>query len=143
MPDADEPFGEYVEEEAPDELSDRTVHDAVCSATAVIFVAEGDVASLQREESAIRDGHAVGIAGEIFQDLLRGAEGRLGVNNPLGLVEAIEEGVPRTGRSQFLQLAGKDELAGFAGLTQVRQVLSSEEAAEYPNGKEESLAGRL
>jgi hypothetical protein len=43
----------------------------------------------------------VGVAAEVVEDVLGPAEGRLGVDDPVDLVEAIEEGVPVSGPSKF------------------------------------------
>jgi hypothetical protein len=53
MPDPNEAFGQDVKKEPPDELSGRKAHYAVCAAAPVIFVAEGDVAVLEREDAPV------------------------------------------------------------------------------------------
>ena len=59
----------------------------------VVLPPEGDVALLQRDQPLIGDGHAMGRAGQILQDMLGGREGLLGVDDPLGGVERGEERV--------------------------------------------------
>ena len=56
-----------VEQEAPDELVGGERHCAVPRqpVAAVILVAEGHAALVERSEPAVRDGDAMGVAGEI------------------------------------------------------------------------------
>ncbi len=77
-----EALGQGVEQEAPDELVRRQRHRAVSRppVMAIVLVAEGDAALVETDEAAVRDGDAVGVAGEIGEHRLGPGEGRLGVD---------------------------------------------------------------
>jgi len=53
----------------------------------VILPAKRNLAIFQGHETLIGNGHAMRIAAQIFQHLLRSAEGGLGVNHPLGFAQ--------------------------------------------------------
>ena len=72
-----EPFRQHVEEKAPDELVRIKRHHLGFVVGAIILPAESDTAILAGKEPAVGDGNAMGIAAQIFQDLLRPCEGRL------------------------------------------------------------------
>src|SRR6201984_277067 len=78
------PLWQNVEQEAPDELVGAERHCAVprLSVTAVILVAEGHAALVENNEPAVRDGDAMGVAGEIGKHCLWTGEGGLGVEEP-------------------------------------------------------------
>ena len=90
--DAVEALGQDVEQEAPDELVGRERHGAEprLPVAAVVLVAEGDAALVEADEAAVRDGDAVGVAGEIGEHRLGPGEGRLGVDEPVLLPERRE-----------------------------------------------------
>src|SRR3954447_26660334 len=73
-----------MKQEAPDELVGCECHRAIARLpiAAVILVAEGDAARVESKQAAVRDGDAVGLAGEIGEYRLRPGEGWLGVDKP-------------------------------------------------------------
>ena len=50
--------------------------------TGAILPAETDTAALEGNQAGVRDGDAMGVAGEVLQNLEWAAEGRLGVDHP-------------------------------------------------------------
>ncbi len=52
---------------------------------AVILPAKANLAIAKVEQPIIRDGHPVGVATQILEDMLRTAKRRLGVDHPLDL----------------------------------------------------------
>ena len=67
MADAVKSLRQDVEQEAPDELVSGERHRAIAClpVAAVILVAEGDTALVEGKQATVRDGDAVGVAGEI------------------------------------------------------------------------------
>ena len=84
MTDAVEPGRQNVEQEAADELVGRECHDPLASGAivAIILAAEGDAGFVETYQPLVRDGDAVGIAGEICEHCFGAGEGRLGVDHP-------------------------------------------------------------
>src|SRR5438477_43970 len=105
MADTMKALRQYVEQEAPDELVGAERHCAVprLPVTAVILVAKGHAALVESNEPAVRDGDAMGVAGEIGKHCLWSGEGRLGIDEPFLALERREmrgEGVAATRNSR-------------------------------------------
>lgn len=94
VPDPDEALGKDVEEEAATELTERK-RLGPGAARAIVFVAEGDGLVVYVDQPVVGDGDAVGVAGQVLENLLGAVEGRLGVDDPLrgpGLMKEAVEG---------------------------------------------------
>src|SRR5260370_11973199 len=83
---------EDVNEKAADEHADGKRHRllAIAPLDPIIFPFERDSAVLQRDQPAVGDGDAMGVAGEIGQHGLGPAERSLGIDDPFGLAERID-----------------------------------------------------
>src|SRR5579885_2883945 len=57
----------------------------------VVLPTKGDVIAVHRQKAVIRDRDAMGIAGQVLQDMLRPAEGSLGVDDPLLAKQSAQE----------------------------------------------------
>ena len=68
-------------QEAAQELHCADGHDFAL-AIPIIAPAEAHLAILEGDQPRVRDGDAVGVAGEIFQNLLGSAKRRLGIDHP-------------------------------------------------------------
>jgi hypothetical protein len=75
----------------------------------VVLGGEGHVVAIEGEQPVIADRHAVGVATEIPQDSGRPAEGRLGVDHPVGLEEGVDETPPGRPIAQVLTAAAQIE----------------------------------
>src|SRR5437867_10111531 len=85
MTDADEPGGDDVEQEAPDELLGIECHHLDGIAMGAVLPAEADEPAIEGENAFVGDGYAMCVAREVVEDLLRAGEGGLAVDDP-GLV---------------------------------------------------------
>jgi len=83
----------------------------------------------------VGDGDAVGVAGEITQDMLWAAEGRLEVNHPLLSEQRTQEGSEGLLLAKGLESTGESQLR--VPLFQTGNELSAEDAAEHVAGQEE------
>jgi len=111
-------------------------------AVGVVFPCEGNPATFQREQPAIGDGHAMGVARQIFEDLLWSTEWSFGVNHPLALAGLRPPGVEGCRLGQSLQFTMKSKFALAECLPQVDEELLPKEAAENLYGKEERLVSK-
>ncbi len=66
---------------------------------------------LERNQAMVGNGHSMGVAAEIFEDLLRPAEWAFAVNYPIVAVEVAKEGMKRLGILKMLPLAVKADLS--------------------------------
>ena len=83
-----------MQEEASDELIDGQGHGCmprVCG-LAVILPLEGHAAVVAGDETAVGDGHAMGISREIGEHGVGAGEGTLGINDPLDVAQWFDEG---------------------------------------------------
>src|SRR5208283_5062419 len=76
MTDADETRGKHAEQEAAQELLDRQGHQALLVAVRGVSPAKGELPVLEGDQAVIGDGHAVGVAAEITENVLGPTEGR-------------------------------------------------------------------
>jgi hypothetical protein len=135
--DADEALREGVEEEAAHELGKRK-GERTSSLAAVVLVAEGHHLVVHVQESVVGDGDAVGVAGEVLEDILRPLEGRLGIDDPLSLAGTLEVGVEGGRARERCEAAVELEGSCPEGVLQLGQELTPEESADHPDGKEET-----
>ena len=65
--------------------------------------------AIEGDQAVIADRHAMGVPPEIPQDGSRPAEGRLGVDDSVGLEEGVDEGSPGRTIAQVLTATDKIE----------------------------------
>ena len=131
--DAVEAAWQHVDEEAADELGCGERHDLVPLAAfdAIVFVFERDASAVERDQPAVGDGDAVGIARQISEHRLGSAERPLGVEIPLNLTQR------RQIRSECFALGERDMLAkefqatGVVGGDELLQKQSPEQPREH------------
>ena len=63
------PSGQNVQEETADERIGGEPHDLAPPLAAIILVGEGDMVGVDGDEPRVRDGGAMGVAGEIGEHL--------------------------------------------------------------------------
>ena len=99
MPDALEPGRYGMQQEPANELLRRDRHAAgfIVMSGAVLLVLKGDLAIGDTEQTLIADRDSVRVAAKIFENLLRTAEWRLGVDHPFHAAERCEQR-PEPGR---------------------------------------------
>ncbi len=74
----------------PDELSSADGH-ALGFGCSGGPISEGHLAIVDREDSAVGDGHTVNVAGEVLQDFAGALDSRFTVNDPILLPEAFRQ----------------------------------------------------
>src|SRR5229473_2889323 len=91
--DAVEAFRQHVHQEPADELVRRQRHGFPAARTfdAIVLPAERHATIISRDEPAVRDGDAMGVAREIAQDLLWPGEWLFAVDDPLGSAQRCQE----------------------------------------------------
>ena len=135
MADAMKPLWQNVEQKAPDELVGAERHCAVprLPAAAVILVAEGHAARIESKETTVRDGDAMGVAGEIGEHRLRPGEGRLAVDEPFLPLERCQMCGKDLAAMQVLDLAKECQPACRVSVGERRQEQPPEQAGKHPH----------
>src|SRR5712691_4754566 len=140
-----EPLWEDVEEEAPDELVGGERHGAEprLPVAAIVLVTEGHGALVEADEAAVREGDAVGVAGEIGEHRFGPGGGRwLDVEEPFLSPERGKmcgKGLPAT---QAFDLAEQCQPARRVGIGEPGQEEPPEQAGEHPHGQQEARSAR-
>src|ERR1019366_6409102 len=88
--DADQAFGQDMDQKAAQELIGGNGHDLVLAAVGIVLPTEGDAMVFESYEAMVGDGDAMGIAGEVVENMFGAAEGRLGVNAPALRTELLK-----------------------------------------------------
>ena len=98
--DADEAFGEQMQQEATQELIQRQGHNLLGIVMSRVAPAKGDLAIGERDQAVVGDGDAMGVAAQILEHVLGASEGRLAVDHPVLSVEWPQLGSEDLGLSQ-------------------------------------------
>ena len=78
-----EAVGEDMQEEAAQELRDRKFEFALLVAVSGVPPAEGDLVLLEIDDAMVGNGDTVGVAAQVFQNMIGAAERRLAVDYPV------------------------------------------------------------
>lgn len=128
----DEAVREDVLDEAAEEANGRK------SDRLSVLGAEGDTTVSDLEEAAIGDADAVGVAAQVAKDLLGPGEGRLGVDDPTELGQALHQEIESVGDTKVIEaLKG----AIFVEAAQGGHHLAAKERPHDVDGKEKARVG--
>ena len=105
---------------------------------AVVLEAEADGAVLDGQEAVVGDGDAVGVTAEVVEDAGGAVEGRLGVNDPLGLAQGGEVAVEGGGPGERGEGAFEAQAALAEGALELLQEEGAEAAREDADWQEEA-----
>lgn len=132
-----EASGQDMEQEAPDEFDCIEGHEALTVAMGIIFPPKGHPPILQREQTTIRDRHAMRIAREILQYLARTTGGWLGIHHPLRDLEGAQELLPPLWIGERVALPLQPQGPFYVHLTEHGQEQTTEYATQNPYWEEE------
>jgi hypothetical protein len=134
---AAEAFWQHVEQEATHELVGFELHHLGLVVGAIILPAEANVAVLAGDEPAVGDCDPMGVTAEIFQHLLRPAEGPLCIDVPFDVAQHAEVlGEDRRLR-EMGEIAEEHQLRFVEGGLQSLQKQPPIESRQNPDGEEE------
>ena len=71
-----------MQQEAAQKLGCVEGHHSLVISVGIILPAEGDMVVLEGDEAMVGDGDAMGVAGEIAEDMMGTAEGWFGIDHP-------------------------------------------------------------
>jgi len=122
---------------AAEELFQRESHGAALAVMGVVLPAKGDLIAVHRKEAVIRDRHAMGVAGQILQDVLGSAKGPLRINNPFFPEERAQERCECLLVRERLTFPEEGKLIGMKCSLQPSDELPAKNTAEHPGRQEE------
>jgi hypothetical protein len=126
-----------MQHQTPQEFYGIECQGAQAVAMRVVLVAEGHLAVLQGHETMVSNGHTVGIAGQILQDVPGALEGLFGVDHPLFVAHSGEEPLPGLGLGEVPTAPRQGQLALAIELLQSCKVQSPKTTREDADGQEE------
>ena len=88
---ANEALGQDVQEESPQEFVGGEGHLLLLVPMGIVFPAERDLAVLEGEQAMVGDGDAMGVTGQVVEDVFGSAEGWLGINDPVLSKQGTEQ----------------------------------------------------
>ena len=83
MPNANQPTRQNVQQKSAQELMSGNGHDLFLAAVGVVSPAKGHAIVLEGHEAVVGDGDAMGVAGQVVENMFGAAEGWLGVDDPV------------------------------------------------------------
>ena len=81
--DLHETAGQHMEKEAADELDRFQSHSCWLACLGIVLPAESNLSIVQSEQPLIGDGHVMGLARQVLQDLARSSKGWFRIDYPL------------------------------------------------------------
>src|SRR4030095_573991 len=140
MPDAYEPAGQDMKQEAANELLGLESHPLWFVSLPIVFPAECDLCVLETDQTVIGYGNPVRIAAEIVQHLIRAAKGRFRVDHPFGLAAGSHPGFEVFRISQWLKGSVEFEFAGSVGIFETVEEQAAEKPGKNAHGEKEAVA---
>jgi hypothetical protein len=129
-----------MKKEAAKKLLGCDSHELLLAAVSIIFPAERYLTIGEVYEPMIGDGDAMGVAGQVMKDVLRAAERRLGVHDPV----LAEKRTKKRPKGPFvlkrLEAAWKGQLAFLKGSLQSSRELAAKDTAKHFHWQEEGIA---
>jgi hypothetical protein len=80
--DANKAAGQHMQQEAAQELWRLDGHHSLVMAMGIISPAESDLVVGEGDQAMVGDGDAMGVAGEIAEDMMRAPERGFGIDDP-------------------------------------------------------------
>ena len=133
--DADKPTGQHMLHEAAKELDAVERHHFLGVGVRVIFPVERHGVIVDGRQAMVGDRHAVGVAGQVFEDLLGSAERRLGVHHPFRATQLVDPAGKPPRIDQFRLSTGENQASLLMKLLQRCQELPPEQPAQRPTGR--------
>ena len=108
MTDANIACRQDMKKEPADKLVGLESHRLLTVMVGIIAPEEGNLAVLEGEDAVIRDGDPMGISAEVLQDPVGAVERRFAIDDPLIMVEVLQEGLEVSGVLERTEMGGKD-----------------------------------
>jgi hypothetical protein len=125
---ADKASRENMEEEAVEEGMGIHGHFLQPISMPTVAVGEADLTIADIDETGIRDGHSMGVAADIVNDLGRARKGGFGIHHPRGGIEVVEEVGKALRGGEGSGRVAEGERSGRVGMRQGLEELGAEDS---------------
>ena len=139
--DAHETFRKHVKQKAGQEFFCGNCHIALYVSMGSVSPAERNLSILKRDQPMVGNGHSMGVAAEIFENMFRAAEGPFAIDHPILTVEIANQGMKHLRVRKMLKLPVKADLTFGECLVEGVFDLSSKDLPEHPLRQKEPIAG--
>ena len=139
--DADEAFGQHVQEETAQELIQFEGHQFLLVVVSRVPPTEGDFLIDEGNKAMVGDGDAVGIASEILQHMLGTSEGWFAIDHPVFAKQGSQPGSEDLGLGEQSEVLGEAELAVLKSGLETGPELAAKYPAQHREGEKEARAG--
>ena len=106
----------------------------------IVFPAECDLAVLKGEQAMVGDSDAMGVTGQVVEDILGSAEGWLGVNDPILSKQGTEQSTESLRILKGFLVPVESEFPLLEGSPEAGHKLTPKHAAKDLDGQEEGVA---
>ena len=136
--DFDESLRENMQQEPADELRQGERHHFFSGVIGIVLVGEGHRlgGGIEREQAAVGDADAMGVAGEVGQHRVRPGERTFGIDHPVFGGGLLQQHFKPAGGGQRLKLAVKLQFAFGVKLAQAVPEFAAIDFGQRPDGKE-------
>lgn len=130
-----------MQQEAAQELFGSYGHQPSLVAMRVVLPAKPDLAVGELNQPVIGDSHPMRVAGQIMENVLRPAERRLGIDDPVLTEQGSQEGTEGPILRQCFEGTWQAEIALLVGSLESCNELAAEDTAQDLDRQEERIAG--
>ena len=141
--DTDKALGQDVRQESPQELGGSQSHHPPTTIVSVVLPQKRDVPVAQGDEAVVGYRCPVSVVRQVAQHVFGAAEGALGIDDPVLLVEGGEPLLEPGSVGQLGSAVVELEQALALGSPQASEELPSEETAEDIHGEKEAVSAVL
>src|SRR5450631_1536973 len=135
--DAHEAFWQHVEKEAAQEVHCVEGHDALLAAVGIIAPSEADAIPVEGGDAVVGDGHAMGVAAEVAQNMFGATEGRLGVDVPVLAAKLLNQLIKHRRITEGSCWTSEVEQALAVEVAESGEELLTEDSAQNGNRQQE------
>ena len=131
--DADETPWQHMLDEAPQKFHCGERHRAPLVVVRIVLPAKRDALAVEGDQPVIADRHTMRVAPEIPQDRRGATKGGFGIDDPVGLEERVDEGVPLRRVAQHA-VAPARSICPVVGAAQGFDTLAAKHPTQHLNG---------
>jgi hypothetical protein len=139
--DADEAFGEQMQEKASQKLLVREVHAFTFVVVSRIPPTKSALPLRKRDKAMVGDGHAMGVTAQILEHMLGASEGWFAINHPVLSKQGSKPGSKDLRLGQERQIAREVELIVLESVLEAGYELAAEYTSKHMNREKEARTG--
>ena len=139
--DSRESAGQDMEKKTANEFRSIKSHDSLSIVLSIIPPTKGNRLVIHLDQAMIRDGDAMGVAGQVIEDLLRVSKWRLAINHPLVFPTFFQKPTERVGVRKALRLTFQLEFRFPIRLFETVKEEFAKSPGKDSDGKKEILSG--